>query len=202
MSVPRSIRANPKTIADTVAAPLEEAINGVERMIYMKSVASSDGTMSLTVTFSQGTDIDLAAVQVQNRVAQALPRLPESVRQLGVTTAKASPNITMVVHLTSPDKTYDALYLSNFANLRVKDELARLKGVGQALAFAPAITRCALARSGCGRDARTTAATHQCVREQNHRFPPRRRCTPCRARVCSCRQCQGRLESPEAFGTS
>jgi hydrophobe/amphiphile efflux-1 (HAE1) family protein len=127
--------ANPKTIAETVAAPLEEAINGVESMIYMKSAASSDGTLSLSVTFKLGTDIDKAAVQVQNRVAQALPRLPESVRALGVTTAKASPNITMVVHLTSPDESYDGLYLSNFANLNVRDELARLNGVGNAQVF-------------------------------------------------------------------
>ena len=127
--------ANPKTIADTVAAPLEETINGVENMIYMKSAASSDGTVVLTITFALGTDIDLAAMQVQNRVAQALPRLPEAVRQLGVTTAKASPNITMVVHLVSPDGRYDGLYLSNFATLNVKDELARLEGVGNAQAF-------------------------------------------------------------------
>ena len=127
--------ADPKTISETVAAPIEEAVNGVENMTYMKSAAGSDGTMSLTVTFKQGTDIDQAAVRVQNRVQQALPRLPESVRSLGVTTAKSSPNITMVVHLTSPNKTYDSLYLSNFANLRVKDDLARLDGVGQALAF-------------------------------------------------------------------
>ncbi|MGL6289823.1 MAG: efflux RND transporter permease subunit, partial [Silanimonas sp.] len=127
--------ANPKTIADTVAAPLEETINGVENMIYMKSAASSDGTVVLTVTFKLGTDVDLAAMQVQNRVAQALPRLPEAVRQLGVTTAKASPNITMVVHIVSPDERYDGLYLSNFATLNVKDELARLDGVGNAQAF-------------------------------------------------------------------
>jgi hydrophobe/amphiphile efflux-1 (HAE1) family protein len=127
--------ANPKTIAETVAAPIEEAVNGVEGMIYMKSTAGSDGTMMLTVTFKGGTDIDLATVQVQNRVAQALPRLPASVRQLGVTTVKSSPNLTMVVHLTSPDGRYDGLYLSNFANLRVRDELARIEGVGQALAF-------------------------------------------------------------------
>jgi hydrophobe/amphiphile efflux-1 (HAE1) family protein len=127
--------ANPKTIADTVAAPLEEAVNGVENMIYMKSAAASDGTLSLTVTFKLGTDIDTAAVQVQNRVAQALPRLPEAVRQLGVTTAKASPNITMVVHIVSPDGRYDGLYLSNFATLNVRDELARLDGVGNAQAF-------------------------------------------------------------------
>ncbi len=127
--------ANPKTIADTVAAPLEEAINGVENMIYMKSAASSDGTLSLSVTFKLGADIDTAAVQVQNRVAQALPRLPEAVRALGVTTAKASPNITMVVHITSPDESYDGLYLSNFATLNVRDELARLNGVGNAQVF-------------------------------------------------------------------
>jgi multidrug efflux pump len=127
--------ANPKTIAETVAAPIEEAVNGVEGMIYMKSTAGSDGTMLLTVTFRSGTNIDLAAVQVQNRVSQALPRLPEAVRQLGVTTVKSSPNLTMVVHLRSRDPRYDGLYLSNFANLRVREELARLDGVGQALAF-------------------------------------------------------------------
>ncbi len=127
--------ANPKTIADTVAAPLEEAINGVENMIYMKSAAASDGTMSLTVTFKLGTDIDTAAVQVQNRVAQASPRLPDAVRALGVTTAKSSPNITMVVHITSPKGEYDGLYLSNFATLNVRDDLARLNGVGNAQVF-------------------------------------------------------------------
>jgi multidrug efflux pump len=127
--------ANPKTIADTVAAPLEEAINGVENMIYMKSAASSDGTLVLTVTFKLGADIDTAAVQVQNRVSQALPRLPEAVRALGVTTAKSSPNITMVVHITSPNGRYDGLYLSNFATLNVRDDLARLNGVGSAQVF-------------------------------------------------------------------
>jgi len=127
--------ANPKTISETVAAPLEEAINGVENMIYMKSVASSDGQLQVQVTFAGGTDIDLASVQVQNRVATALPRLPEAVRALGVATAKASPNLTMVVHLISPDGEYDGQYLSNYANLRVKDELARLSGVGQVLVF-------------------------------------------------------------------
>ncbi len=127
--------ADPKTISETVAAPIEEAVNGVENMIYMKSVASSDGVMQLNVTFRLGTDVDLAAVQVQNRVAQALPRLPEAVRQLGVTTTKQSATLTMVVHLTSPNGTRDALYLSNYANLRVKDELTRLPGVGQAIAF-------------------------------------------------------------------
>ncbi|TDR47706.1 multidrug efflux pump [Tahibacter aquaticus] len=127
--------ANPKTIAETVAAPLEEAITGVENMIYMKSVAGSDGVMSLTVTFKIGTDIDLAQVQVQNRVSQATPRLPEDVRRLGVTTLKQSPNLTMVVHLLSPKGNYDITYLRNYAVLHIKDELARISGVGQALIF-------------------------------------------------------------------
>ena len=127
--------ANPKTIAETVAAPLEEAITGVENMIYMKSVAGSDGVMTLTITFKTGTDIDLAQVQVQNRVSQATPRLPEDVRRLGVTTLKQSPNLTMVVHLLSPKATYDITYLRNYAVLHVKDELARIQGVGQALIF-------------------------------------------------------------------
>ncbi|MDZ4813499.1 MAG: multidrug efflux RND transporter permease subunit [Pseudomonadota bacterium] len=127
--------ANPKTIAETVASPLEEAINGVENMIYMKSIAGSDGVLQINVTFKGETDIDKAQVEVQNRVAQALPRLPEDVRRLGVSTIKSSPNLTMVVHLISPDGRYDANYLRNYATLRVKDELSRLDGVGQALAF-------------------------------------------------------------------
>ncbi|HKX56271.1 MAG TPA: efflux RND transporter permease subunit, partial [Xanthomonadales bacterium] len=127
--------ANPKVIADTVATPLEEAITGVENMIYMKSVAGSDGVLTMTVTFKADTDIDQAQVQVQNRVSQALARLPEDVRRLGVTTQKRSPNLTMVVHLTSPDARYDAVYLRNYAVLNIKDELARLPGVGDALIF-------------------------------------------------------------------
>jgi multidrug efflux pump len=127
--------ANPKAIAETVATPLEEAINGVENMIYMKSVAASDGVLQVIVTFKPGTDIDLAQVQVQNRVSQATARLPEDVRRLGVTTEKQSPNLTMVVHLLSPDQRYDTLYLRNYATLHIKDELARLPGVGQAMIF-------------------------------------------------------------------
>jgi multidrug efflux pump len=118
-----------------VASPLEEAINGVENMMYMKSVAGSDGVLALTVTFNPGTDPDIAQVQVQNRVNQALARLPEDVRRLGVTTEKQSPNLTMVVHLTSPDGRYDSVYLRNYATLRMKDELARLPGIGQAIIF-------------------------------------------------------------------
>ncbi|WP_336698824.1 multidrug efflux RND transporter permease subunit OqxB [Pantoea dispersa] len=127
--------ANPKVIADSVATPLEEAINGVENMMYMKSVAGSDGVLVTTVTFRPGTDPDQAQVQVQNRVAQAEARLPEEVRQLGLTTQKQSPTLTLVVHLFSPHGKYDSLYLRNYATLKVKDELARLPGVGQIQIF-------------------------------------------------------------------
>ncbi|NOZ53600.1 MAG: efflux RND transporter permease subunit [Gammaproteobacteria bacterium] len=127
--------ANPKVIAETVAAPLEEAINGVENMMYMKSVAGSDGVLAMTITFKPGTDVDFAQVQVQNRVAQATARLPEVVRRLGVTTQKRSINLTMVVHLRSPNGSYDTTYLRNYAVLHVKDELARIPGVGDALIF-------------------------------------------------------------------
>jgi multidrug efflux pump len=135
--------ANPKVIAETVATPLEEAINGVENMMYMKSVAGSDGVLVTTVTFRPGTDPDQAQVQVQNRVAQAEARLPEDVRRLGITTQKQSPTLTLVVHLFSPNGKYDSLYMRNYATLKVKDELARLPGVGQIQILAPANTRCA-----------------------------------------------------------
>ena len=127
--------ANPKVIAETVATPLEEAINGVEGMMYIKSVAGSDGVLQITVTFRPGIDADDAAVRVQNRVSQALARLPEDVRRQGVTTQKQSPTFLMVVHLTSPDGRYDTLYLRNYARLHVKDALSRIAGVGDAQIF-------------------------------------------------------------------
>jgi hydrophobe/amphiphile efflux-1 (HAE1) family protein len=127
--------ANPSAIADTVAGPLEQAINGVAGSLYMGSQATSDGVMTLTVTFKLGTDLDLAQVAVQNRVNQALPKLPEDVRRLGVTTLKSSPDLTMVVHLISPDDSRDMLYLRNYATLQVKDILTRLNGVGSVQVF-------------------------------------------------------------------
>ena len=127
--------ADPNTIAATVATPLEEQINGAEGMLYMSSQAASDGTLTLTVTFKLGTDPNLAQQLVQNRVNQALPRLPEVTRNLGVTTTKSSPDLTMVVHLTSPDNRYDMLYLRNYAVLNVKDRLAKIAGVGSVQLF-------------------------------------------------------------------
>lgn len=127
--------ANPQVIAETVASPLEQSINGVEGMLYMGSQAATDGRMTLTVTFAQGTDPDIAQIQVQNRVSRALPRLPEEVQRIGVVTQKTSPDVLMVVHLVSPDKRYDPLYISNFATLQVRDFIARLPGVGDVLVW-------------------------------------------------------------------
>ena len=123
--------ANPKVIAESVATPIEEQINGVENMLYMSSQATTDGVMTLNVTFRLGTDPDKAQQMVQNRVSQAEPRLPEVTRQLGITTVKSSPDITLVVHLLSPNDRYDMTYLRNYGVLNVKDRLARIQGVGQ-----------------------------------------------------------------------
>jgi multidrug efflux pump len=127
--------ANPKVIAETVAAPLEEQINGTENMLYMSSQSTSDGSLALTVTFKVGTDVEQAESQIQNRIQRALPRLPEEVRQIGVTAVKSSPNLTMVVHLVSPKGRYDDVYLRNYAVLNIKDQLARIQGMGEVQLF-------------------------------------------------------------------
>jgi len=127
--------ANPKVIAESVATPLEEQINGVENMMYMKSVAGTDGVLQMTVTFRPGTNADDAQVQVQNRVSQALSRLPSEVVALGVTTQKQSPAFLLLVTLLSENGKYDALYMRNYANIKIKDELARLPGIGQVMIF-------------------------------------------------------------------
>src|ERR1700726_1243818 len=122
--------ASAQVVSDTVSTPLEEEINGVENMIYMSSQATSDGNLSLTVTFALGTNLDIAQVLVQNRVAVAQPKLPDEVQRLGITVRKNSPDLMMVIHLSSPDGSRDQLYISNYVTLQVKDVLARINGVG------------------------------------------------------------------------
>jgi multidrug efflux pump len=161
--------ANPQVISETVAAPLEQEIVGVEDMLYMSSQATLDGNLSLTITFRIGTDIDRAQVQVQNRVSSALPRLPDEVRSLGVSTTKTSPDLMMAVNLVSNDGRYDALYLRNYAVLHVKDELARLPGMGSVQVFGAGdyAMRVWLDPEKLGARNLTTADIARAIREQN-----------------------------------
>lgn len=125
--------ANPKIIAETVATPLEQEMNGIENMLYHSSLATSDGTLTITVTFALGTDLDQAQVQVQNRVSNALPRLPETVQRLGVTAEKSSPNLALGIQLYSPDKKQDVTYLANYADMFILDEIKRIPSVGDSM---------------------------------------------------------------------
>src|SRR5262245_9585256 len=127
--------ASADVIAETVAAPLEQALNGVEGMLYMRSANSSSGAMQLSITFAVGTDPDLAVINVQNRVQSALPLLPEEVRRQGVTVAKSLPSFLQVVVLDAPDGRYDQLFVSNYATINVLDELRRIPGVGDLQVF-------------------------------------------------------------------
>src|ERR1700758_3938546 len=127
--------ASAETVSRTVATPLEQEINGVENMLYMSSQSTGDGKLTITVTFSIGTDLNVAQMLTQNRVQDALPRLPEDVQRLGVQVRKSTPTILLAVHLYSPDATRDLLYLSNYATLQIKDALARLPGVGDVQLF-------------------------------------------------------------------
>src|SRR3954469_4345726 len=127
--------ANAQVVADSVAAPIEQQVNGVEDMIYMSSQSANDGSYSLTVTFKPGVNLNFAQVLVQNRVNLALPLLPDVVKQAGVTTRKRNPDILQVIAVTSPNGRYDQLYLSNFVTLKLKDEIARVEGVGDCQQF-------------------------------------------------------------------
>src|SRR3954454_8878874 len=127
--------ASAETVSRTVATPLEQQINGVEDMLYMGSQSTGDGKLTITVTFRIGTDLNVAQMLTQNRVQDALPRLPEDVQRLGVQVRKSTPSILLAVHMYSPDESRDVLYLSNYATLHVKDALARLPGVGDVQLF-------------------------------------------------------------------
>ena len=161
--------ANPRVISETVAAPLEEQINGIENLLYFESQATADGSMTLTVTFGIGTDPEAAETAVQNRINRALPRLPEIVRQIGVTTEKSSPNLTMVVHLVSPDDSRDALYLRNYGQINIRDELLRLAGMGSVQAFGAGeyAMRIWLDPNKLNTRGITTAEVIAAIREQN-----------------------------------
>src|SRR3989449_7432240 len=122
--------ANAQVVADTVAAPIEQQVNGIEGMMYMSSQCTNDGQYILTITFQHGVDLNIAQVLVQNRVALAQPILPDLVKRRGVSVKKKSPNVLMIVNLFSPDGSRDNLYISNYATIQLKDELSRLPGVG------------------------------------------------------------------------
>ena len=197
--------ANPKVIAETVASPLEEQINGVENMLYMQSQANSDGNMALTVTFKLGTDPDKAQQLVQNRVSQALPRLPSDVQRLGVTTVKSSPTLTMVVHLLSPSGRYDMTYLRNYAILNVKDRLSRISGVGEVQVWGAGdySMRVWLDPNKVAQRGLTAADVVAAIREQNVQVAagvigasPSLPDTPLQLSI----NAQGRLKTPDEFG--
>jgi multidrug efflux pump len=196
--------ANPKVISETVAGPLEQEIVGVEDMLYMSSQATMDGTLALTVTFRIGTDVDRAQVQVQNRVQQALPRLPDDVRAIGVSVVKSTPAFLMVVHLTSPDGRYDSLYLRNYATLNVRDTLARLQGVGDVRVFGAgdyAMRVWLDPQKMAARDL-TTGDVVAAIREQNVQVAAGQVGAPpaAGAQFQLALNAQGRLESEEEFG--
>src|ERR671935_950648 len=197
--------ANPQVIAETVATPIEQEVNGVDDMLYMASQSTSDGQMSLTITFKVGTNLDKAQVLVQNRVAIAEPRLPETVRRLGITTQKSSPDLLLVVHLLSPDNRYDQAYIGNYALINVRDVLTRLEGVGSITLFGlrEFSMRVWLDPDKLASLNMTAGDVVQALREQNVQVaagvigqPPTPSGSPLQLSVTT----QGRLLQPEQFG--
>ncbi|MGQ0564390.1 MAG: efflux RND transporter permease subunit [Gemmobacter sp.] len=197
--------ADAATVASTVATPLEQEINGIEGMLYMSSYSTADGSMSLTITFELGTDIDAAQVLVQNRVSIAEARLPEEVRRLGLTTTKSSPNLMMVVHVLSPDDTFDELYVSNYARARIRDRLVRLDGVGDLVMFGERefAARVWLDPDKLASFGLTAGDVVSAIREQNIQVsggtlgaPPNSDASAFEVAVTT----QGRLQEPRQFG--
>ena len=197
--------ANPQVVAETVASPIEQEVNGVENMLYMSAQCASDGSMNLTITFKLGTDVDKAQVLVQNRVAVAEPRLPDVVRRIGITTSKRSPDITLVVNLISPDGRYDKLYIDNYSYLQVKDALARMPGVGLVTVFGARdySMRLWLDPEKIASRGLTASDVVNAIREQNVQVAagaigqqPMSMGTPFQLAV----NAQGRLNTPEQFG--
>src|SRR5437016_8918985 len=197
--------APPEVIADTVATPIEQEVNGVERMLYMSSQSTSDGQMSLTITFQLGTDLDKAQVLVQNRVAIAEPRLPETVRRFGITTQKSSPDLLLVVHLLSPDNRYDQAYIGNYALIQIRDVLTQPEGVGSITLFGlrEFSMRVWLDPDKLASLNMTAGDAVQALREQNVQVaagiigqPPTPSGNPLQLSVTT----QGRLLQPEQFG--
>ena len=197
--------ANPKAIAETVAEPLEEAINGVEGIMYMKSVSASDGSLQVIVTFRSDVDPDTAAVRVQNRVSQALSRLPDQVRQFGVTTQKQSPTPLMYVALVSKDGKADSLYLRNYGVLHVKDELSRLTGIGdvQLLGSGDYAMRIWLDPNRLASRSMTSDDVVNAIREQNVQVSAGQlgaEPSPNKPDFLTSINVRGRLTTPEEFG--
>ena len=197
--------ANAQVVADTVAAPIEQQVNGVEGMLYMSSQCTNDGAYTLTVTFGLGTDLQLALVQVQNRVQLAMPQLPNQVSQQGVNIKKRTPNILLVVNLISPDGRYDDLYLSNYATIRVRDELMRLPGVTDVIMLGERdySIRAWLDPEQLATRSLTTAEVVDAVQAQNDQVvagqlgqPPAPARTDFQPVLCAL----GRLSTPEEFG--
>src|SRR6059036_747695 len=196
--------ASARTVIDAVAAPIEQQVNGVEGMIYMQSYSGADGSYSLTVTFKIGVDLNLAQVLVQNRVSSALSSLPQAVQSQGVVVQKNSTAILQIVTLTSPDSRYDSLYLANYATIRLKDEIARLPGVGNVAVFGAGQYSMRVWRAPEKMQARglTTQDVVQALQQQSEQVtagqvgqPP----TPAGQSFQYTLNVQGRLDDPAAF---
>src|SRR5690349_14450794 len=195
--------ANAETIAETVAAPLEQEINGVEKMLYMQSVNSGDGTLMMNITFAIGTDPDMAAINVNNRVQAAVPRLPEEVRRQGVVVRKASTSILQVVALTSPDNSLGMLELTNYASLNILDEIRRVPGVGDAQMWGQEYSiRIWMQPDKLAQLGLTASDVTNAVRAQNSQFAGGRigvEPIPDQVAFTYSGQAQGRLATPEEF---